>query len=347
MQFKHTRIAELAHALPEERLTSDGIEERLAPLYERLKLPGGRLELMTGIRERRLWPEGTRPSEASSLAGKAVLGKLDGRFPEIDLLIHAAVSRDRLEPATAAYVHKELELPKHTQIFDLSNACLGFLNAMVTAGAMIEAGLIRTALLVAGENGRPLQEETMATLLSGNFSRKTIKPFFANLTIGCGAVGMVLCHEDCLDGPGIGQLEFGVSGTDGSFSHLCEGDSSDGGGLVMQTDSEALLEAGIGLASETWEKFKKEDPFPEDFQRVITHQVGKTHQRKLHEALSIDPDLDYPTYPFLGNVGSVACPITLSLAYENGIVNPGERVALLGIGSGLSSVMLGVRVLRN
>jgi len=342
MQFKNTRIAAIAHVLPEEIVTSEDVENRLAPVYDRLKLPAGRLELMTGIQERRVWAPNTRPSEASSAAGKAVLAKVPN-LPPVDLLVHAAVSRDRLEPATAAYVHKSLQLPRHCQIFDLSNACLGFLNAMVTAGGMIESGLIKMALIVSGENGRPLLDETVRILLEGDFTRKTIKPFFANLTIGCGAVGMVLCHRDVMPDGGFGDLEFGVSGTDGNFSNLCEGDSSAGGGLVMQTDSEALLEAGIGLAKETWESFLKEDPGGGLFDRVITHQVGKTHQRKLHESLKIDPALDYPSYPMLGNVGSVACPITLSLAEENGAIPAGGRVALLGIGSGLSSVMLALK----
>ena len=111
----------------------------------------------------------------------------------------------------------------------------------------------------------------------------------------------------------------------------------------MQTDSEALLEAGIGLAAETWQSFLEKDPSGDEFSRIITHQVGKTHQRRLHEALAVDPALDYPSYPILGNVGSVACPITLSLADEAGAIAPGSRVALLGIGSGLSSVMLALR----
>ena len=75
MRFENTCIESLAVAPPGEVLTSAQIEERLRPLYERLKLPEGRLELMTGIRERRLWPEGTRPSDASAAAGKAVLAK--------------------------------------------------------------------------------------------------------------------------------------------------------------------------------------------------------------------------------------------------------------------------------
>jgi len=342
IRFNRTRIAAIAHALPEETLTSGQIEERLSPLYERLRLSAGRLELMTGIQSRRVWAEGTRPSDASIEAGRAVLAASPD-LPGIDLLINAAVSRDRLEPATAAYVHKGLGLSRHTQIFDLSNACLGFLNAMLMAGGMIESGLIRTALIVAGENGRPLLEGTLKTLLEGDFDRKSIKPFFANLTIGCGAVGMILCDKDLIPGGGFADLEYGVVGTDGSFSHLCEGDSSAGGGLVMQTDSEALLEAGIGLAKETWGRFVAADPRQEVFDRLITHQVGKTHQQRLHAGLGIDPDLDFATYPHLGNVGSVSCPITLSIAEDGGNLSAGARVGLLGIGSGLSSVMIALQ----
>src|SRR5471030_483828 len=128
MRFENVCIESLAVALPSEILTSAQIEERLRPLYERLKLPAGRLELMTGIRARRVWPAETRPSAASAAAGRAVLAKSSLRADEMELLIHAAVCRDMLEPATASFVHHQLGFPAQTQIFDVSNACLGFLN---------------------------------------------------------------------------------------------------------------------------------------------------------------------------------------------------------------------------
>lgn len=66
MRFQNVCLESLAVALPEEVMSSAAIEERLRPMYERLKLPFGRLELMTGIRERRHWALGTRPSDASA-----------------------------------------------------------------------------------------------------------------------------------------------------------------------------------------------------------------------------------------------------------------------------------------
>src|SRR4051812_27611224 len=98
MRFENVCIEALVSAMPEEVWTSAGIEERLSPLYDRLKLPAGRLELMSGIRERRMWAPGTRPSDASALAGRKLLATSGIPAEKIELFIHAAVSRDMLEP---------------------------------------------------------------------------------------------------------------------------------------------------------------------------------------------------------------------------------------------------------
>lgn len=341
MKFKQTVIETLAYALPEERWTSEDIEAKLAPLYSRLKLPEGRLELMTGIQERRIWPEGTRASDASAAAGRAALARSAVEAGQIDLLIHGAVSRNRLEPATAAYVHQDLGLSPRAQIMDVSNACLGFLNALVLAAGMLESGAIRYALVCAGENGRPLIENTIAHLNASELDRKAIKPWFANLTVGCGAVAAVLCREEDSTAPQV-RLREAVIRTDSSANTLCEGDAA-AGALSMQTDSEALLQAGVKLARSTWEAFSEQTGWgTETPERVICHQVGKQHQRALYEALGLDLGKDVSTFSLLGNCGAVSLPITLACGLESGAVAAQQRVALLGIGSGLSSLMMAI-----
>ena len=66
IRFSNVRLHGFGYELPPRVLTSAQIEEKLAPVYDRLKLPPGRLELMSGIKERRLWEPGTRPSEAAA-----------------------------------------------------------------------------------------------------------------------------------------------------------------------------------------------------------------------------------------------------------------------------------------
>src|SRR5882672_2553697 len=105
MKFRHACIESLTAVLPDEVWTSDQIEERLRPVYERLKLPFGRLELMTGIKQRRMWAPGTAPSDASAKAGRAVLQQSQVKADQIEVFIHCAVSRDMLESATASFAH--------------------------------------------------------------------------------------------------------------------------------------------------------------------------------------------------------------------------------------------------
>lgn len=341
MKFSSVCLESLAVALPDEIWTSAALEERLRPLYERLRLPEGRLELMSGIRERRVWPPGTRPSAASAAAGRKVLAGSALR-DRVELFIHAAVCRDMLEPATASFAHHAIGLPADVQIFDLSNACLGFLNALTVAASMIEAGQIGCALIVAGENGRPLVEETLRRLGDGTLSRNGIKPYFANLTIGSGAVGAVVCHESLLP-PGAPRhrLLGGVARAATRHSELCQGDLAADGALAMQTDSEQLLLAGVELAAETWTEFKRLTGWNEQtVDRFIGHQVGVVHRRKLFEALGLDLTKDFSTFETLGNMGSVSLPATLALAVEAGAVRAGDRTALFGIGSGLNCMML-------
>ena len=82
----------------------------------------------------------------------------------VDLLIHSAVCRDRLEPATASYVHRQMGLTGRTQIMDVSNACLGF---KLIGGFILDdqSGQIK-AIIVSAENGKPLIDRTIKLLNS-------------------------------------------------------------------------------------------------------------------------------------------------------------------------------------
>jgi len=340
MRFENVCLESIAVALPTEVRTSAQIEQRLAPLYERLRLPFGRLELMTGIRERRMWPDGTRPSDASAAAGRAVLGESSVPRDQIGLFIHAAVSRDMLEPASASFAHRKIGLPASAQIFDVSNACLGFLNSIVVAAGLIESGQIKAALIVSGENGRPLVDETVRTLLAGSLDRNAIKPFFANLTIGCGAVAAVICHRHLVKGRPH-RILGGVCLSATEHSELCQGDTGDAGSLAMQTDSERMLEAGVDLAKRTWDQFVASTGWTtESVDNAICHQVGSAHRRRLFETLGLDLAKDFSTFETLGNMGSASLPATLSAAAAAGRIQEGSKVALMGIGSGLNCLML-------
>jgi len=342
LKFQNLMLENIAYEIPQEIFSSERIETELSDLYEKCKLPHGRLELMTGIKERRHWPAGTKPSTIAAQAAKNLFAKSKIDPQSIDLLVHASVCRDFLEPATASVVHENLKLSPHCQIFDLSNACLGMLNAVLVAGAMIESGQIKRALIVSGENGGPLLEQTLKTLKNDpSIDRKSIKKYFANLTIGSAGVAMTLCHKD-LCPTGISILG-GEVATDSEASHLCKGDGNPDS-LIMQTDSEELLKAGIKLTGFNWERTKTELSWTnESVDWVIGHQVGEAHERLVLENLGLREKKTHITYDEFGNTGSAAWALTLARLLENkNQPQKGNKMAIVGIGSGLSCVMLGM-----
>jgi acyl-CoA:acyl-CoA alkyltransferase len=345
MRYRHVSIAAVCHLLPPEIVTSAEIEARLRPVYERLGLPEGRLELMTGIRERRFFPRGTRPGQMSAqVAARAIeMSQIDRRH--LGGLVHGSVCRDQLEPATASFVHHAVGLPQSALVLDLSNACLGLLNGMVLLADMIELGQIRAGLVVGTEDGRALVESTIDSLLANDsLTRQDVKRDFASLTIGSGSAAIVLCdrklcrHEHRLLG--------GAFRAETASHELCTGGDSDkqsGDTLRMQTDSEALLHAGIALAATTWQDTKSALGWSNnDVQKAFTHQVGRAHRKLLFERLELDPTIDSPTVEYLGNTGAVALPTAWSIGIEQGRIAGGDHVALLGIGSGLNALMLGL-----
>jgi acyl-CoA:acyl-CoA alkyltransferase len=345
MRYQHVAIEAVCHTLPPEVVTSSEIEARLRPVYERLGLPEGRLELMTGIRERRFFARGTRPGQISAETARRAVDESAIDRRHFGALIHGSVCRDQLEPATASFVHHQAELPATAFVCDISNACLGLLNGVILVADMIELGQIRAGVVVGTEDGRPLVESTIESLLSNpSLTRREMKADFASLTIGSGSAAIVLCDRQLSRREH--RLRGGAFRADTDSHELCTGgDAANGSGdtLRMQTDSEALLYAGIDLAADTWCETKRVLGWSnDDIQKVVTHQIGRAHRKLLFERLGLDLSLDLPTVECLGNTGAAALPTALSIGIERDQIQPGDHVALLGIGSGLNALMLGI-----
>lgn len=339
-QYSNVCLHTFGYELPPNVLSSVDIENRLAPLYERLKLPAGRLELMSGISERRLWDKGTKPSQAAIMAGKNTLQRAQVNPEEIECLLFTSVSRDMMEPATASFVHNGLELPESCLVFDISNACLGFLDGMVMLANMIELGQVKNGLVVSGETAESLVESTINTLLQDqSLTRKKIKPAFASLTIGSGSVGVYMTAAT-EEKP---RLVSGSCRANTRHSNLCQGGQVGEEVTLMDTDSEELLLQGVETAHDTWQEFSEVPGWSvHDIDTYFCHQVGSAHAKLLFERLGLPSEKNFQTLGILGNVGSVSAPITLAMAIEQGAFTKGQKGALLGIGSGINCMMLGV-----
>ncbi|HEX3598517.1 MAG TPA: 3-oxoacyl-[acyl-carrier-protein] synthase III C-terminal domain-containing protein, partial [Lacipirellulaceae bacterium] len=79
---------------------------------------------------------------------------------------------------------------------------------------------------------------------------------------------------------------------------------------------------------------------PDDIDRTFCHQVGVAHRKLMFDSLGLNPTIDFATLEALGNTGSAALPITMAIGAEQGRLRKGDRVAMLGIGSGINCLML-------
>jgi 3-oxoacyl-[acyl-carrier-protein] synthase-3 len=310
-------------------VTSAQIDEQLAGTLERLRLRPGMLQKVAGVQERRWWQRGASFVDGAAMAGAKALSEAGVDAKDIGLMINTSVSRQHLEPSTAVEVHDALELPPSALNFDIANACLGFVNGIQVAATMIDAGQIKYALIVAGEDSQEVQEATIARLRRPDATREDIRDQFATLTLGSGAAAMVL--GSAADHPAGHRLVGGVSRAATQHHALCVGS-----GIDMRTDAKGLLDAGLQLARDTWDHVG-----PWDWQSMdlyAMHQVSVAHTRGVTNMLGLPADRVPVTFPLLGNVGPASLPITL--AHNADGLSAGDRVLCMGVGSGLNTCAL-------
>lgn len=333
MHFGQVSIAGVAHVDAPIRVTSNELEARIAGTLKRIGLPQGMLQGLTGIVARRVWAPGVQPSDAAVLAGQKALAESGVAPGRLGVLVSTSVCRDYIEPSVSCLVHGKLGLGPGCMNFDVANACLGFLNGMEIVGNMIERGQVEFGMVVDGESSRFVVDSTLDRLARADADADAFRKNFATLTLGSGAAAMVLGRADLL--PGAHRFVGGVTLAATEHNQLCRGQVDH-----METDTKGLLDAGVGLAGRTFERARAELGWaPEVLDELVLHQVSKTHTEKLCAALGLDTDKVHRTYPEFGNVGPAAVPLTLSKAAEAGRLDRGDRIALMGIGSGLNCAM--------
>ena len=333
MIFNNVSIAGLAHIDAPHILTSNEINVRLKPVLDRLGIKTDVLNDIAGISARRLWDAGLEASDVATLAARKALDDAGIRADQIGLLVNTSVSRDYLEPSTASIVCGNLGVSDNCQTFDIANACLAFINGMDVAGRMLERGEIDYALVVDGETANLVYEKTIERLNAPDITADQFRDELAALTLGCGAVAMVMARRELV--PDAPQYKGGVTRSATEWNKLCRGNLD-----RMVTDTRMLLLEGMKLANKTFAAAKIAMGWAVDeLDQFVIHQVSRPHTQAFITAFGIDPKKVMTIFGEHGNIGPASVPIVLSKLKELGKLKKGDRIALLGIGSGLNCTM--------
>ncbi len=325
---------------PTEFYSSAALEELLHQVYDRLKLPPGRLSELTGIERRGTYGATLTPGEIASFSAKKLLTDNQIAPSQIDALIYCGVCRDALEPATSAQVHFHLKLSAECLHFDLSNACLGMMNGIHMATQLLANSNINHVLVTTGENSLPMLNALIKELNTNpEISRKNIKPHIASLTLGSASLSLLISKESLY--PSSSKILGFHWKTDSNAYLLCQA-LGDYWQPRMKTESEELLHAGVKLGKSLWQSWDQKAK--EQLSFYITHQVGKSHEELLTSELNLKKQKTYTSYQQYGNTGSAAVALTWHLAMTNKIFPKGQRGVWLGIGSGLNAMLMHVEV---
>jgi 3-oxoacyl-[acyl-carrier-protein] synthase-3 len=330
-RFRNSSVLAVASVDAPVVVTSAELDAQLTETYRRVGLRPGLIERLAGIRTRRWWAEGTTFTDGAALAGGKAIAEAGVSLEDIGLLINTSVSRAHLEPATAASVHDAIGLPSSCQGFDVTNACLGFLNGMQLAASMIDSGQVEYALIVNGEDARPAHQAALRRLAQDASTSKDVIAEFATLTLGSGAVAMLLGPAD--RNPQGHRLIGAATRSSTEHHELCVGDVE-----LMRTDSKNLLKHGLELCTGLWRDAQEEFDWGRGADRYIIHQVSQVHTDAICAALGIDPTLVPRTFPTHGNIGPASVPFTLATQVDS--LARGAKVLLMGVGSGLNACCL-------
>ena len=335
MEFKQVSMASLACVDAPHEVDSAEIGRKLQPVLAKMGTNEHIIRYLAGVNKRRFWDEGVQPSEVATLAGEEAIRKAGIDKDRIGVVINSSVCKDFIEPSVAALVHGNLGLSPHCMNFDVGSACLGFLDAMLLAGNMIESGAIEYALIVDGEGSRDIVDTTVNRLLHANGTAVTdFRDNFATLTLGSGAAAAILCRSDLA--PQGHAFNGGLTYAATEHNRLCLGQRDS-----MITDSSKLLNAGLDTAVKCYNILMEDHGWKEkEVDEYVVHQVSRVNTSKLIDVLGLDAEKLFLTYPEYGNTGPAALPITLHKADEAGRLKKGDRIFLMGMASGINCAMM-------
>ena len=327
MTAPRTRILGTGHYLPSDVRTNVDIEKMVdtsdAWITER-----------TGIKERRIAPEGVVTSDMAAAAGKAALEAAGLAATDLDMIIVGTVTPDMPMPATAAFVQQKLGAG-HCPSFDLSAACAGFVFGLSIADQFIRTGAMKKVLVVGVELlSRVIDWEDRTTCV----------------LFGDGAGAVVLGPADdalAENGKPRGILSTAIH-TDGAFAPSLW---IPGGGSVSPTSHEvidqkkhkvhmrgqdifkvavrnlysasknALTSAGITHADVDW---------------VCAHQANLRIINNVVSRLEVPEEKVLVNIERVGNTSSASIPILLDENVRTGKIKAGDTVLMCALGAGIS-----------
>jgi len=320
----YSRIAGTGSYLPEKVLSNHDLEKMVETSDQWI-------QERTGIKKRHIAEAGQTTCDLAEQAAARALKAAGKTAQEIDLIVVATTTPDKIFPSTACLLQQRLG--NHScAAFDIQAVCTGFVYAMGVADKFIKTGDARTALVVGAE--------TLSRILDWN-DRSTC------ILFGDGAGAVVL---EAADKPGILSTHLHADGAYEELLHVPGGISR---GFDMETDgadphfmqmkgNEVFKMAVNTLGRIVDETLAANGMRKSDIDWLVPHQANIRIIKATARKLSMDMDNVVVTIGEHGNTSAASVPLALDAAVKDGRIKRGETLLLEAFGGGFTwgSVLL-------
>ncbi|PFA24665.1 MULTISPECIES: beta-ketoacyl-ACP synthase III [Bacillus cereus group] len=296
-------ILGIGRYVPEKVVTNQDLEKIMDTSDEWIRT-------RTGIAERRIADDTIDTSYMAVEAAKKALEDAGVSGEEIDLILVATVTPDRPFPAVSCVIQEQIGA-KHAAAMDLSAACAGFMYGMITAQQFIQTGTYKNILVVGCDK--------LSKIVDWNDRNTAV--LFGD---GAGAVVMGAVSE----GKGILSFELGADGSGGK--HLYQDE------YVMMNGREVFKFAVRQLGESCLRVVEKAGFTKEDVDFLVPHQANIRIMESARERLNLPQEKMSTTIEKFGNTSASSIPLAIVEELQNGRIQDGDLIVLVGFGGGLT-----------
>ncbi len=314
--MKYSKIIGTGSYLPEKILTNKDLEAMVDTTDDWI-------QERTGIKERHIAAEGETTSDLGVIAARRAMKMADKKPEDIDLIIVATTTPDKVFPSTACLIQKRLDI-HGCAAFDVQAVCTGFVYALAIADNFIKAGSAKTALVIGAE--------TLSRIV--DWTDRSTCVLFAD---GGGAVVLEASKE-----PGILSTHLHA---DGSYEHLLHVPRGISEGYELLKKGEAYIymkgNEVFKMAVNTLGKIADETLTANNFDKsqidwLVPHQANTRIIQATAKKLKLSMDRVVMTVDHHGNTSAASVPLALDTAVRDGRIKKGESVILEAFGGGFT-----------
>lgn len=311
-----SKIAGTGGYLPERVISNKELEKRLDTSDEWIRE-------RSGIKRRHIAAENETTGDMAVAASRNAIDAAGIDSSEIDLIIVATSTPDKVFPGTACIVQRQLEIEK-IPAFDVNAACSGFLYALDIADRFIRTGGARCALVVGSE--------TYSRIL--DWTDRSTCVLFGD---GAGAVVLRAAEE-----PGVLSTHIHADGKYEDLLHVPAGISSgydavrSEAAFIQMKGNEVFRKAVATLGSIARETLSTNNIEKKDIAWLIPHQANLRIIAATAKKFDLPMERVVVTVDEHANTSSASIPLALDVAVRDGRIKRGELLLFEAFGAGFT-----------